>query len=122
MRKAYGGAYIALASKEMAYDYVLSWPSAEIAVMGAEQAVNLIHRKEIAADKTNKKRNEYIKQYQKQFLNPDEAARTGKIDKIIDPEETRIHLIRAIELLEGKRVKGTGLKASTARKHGNIPL
>ena len=122
MRKAYGGAYIALASKEMAYDYVLSWPSAEIAVMGAEQAVNLIHRKEIAKDKTNKKRNEYIKQYQKQFLNPDEAARTGKIDKIIDPEETRIHLIRAIELLEGKRVKGTGLKASTARKHGNIPL
>lgn len=111
IRKAYGGAYIALVSKEMGYDYVLSWPSAEIAVMGAEQAVNILNRKD--SDKVKK---EKAKEFSEKFLNPYVAAKQGKVDKIIDPKETRLQLINALEMLSSKREK------RPAKKHGNIPL
>ncbi|MBI2140100.1 acyl-CoA carboxylase subunit beta [Candidatus Woesearchaeota archaeon] len=116
VRKAYGGAYIALVSKQMGYDYVMAWPQAEIAVMGAEQAVNIIHRKEIAADKTGKVRKEKANEFSEHFLNPYVAAREGRIDKVIEPKETRRELIKALEMLLAKRER------RPAKKHGNMPL
>ncbi len=111
LRKAYGGAYIAMVSKEMGYDYVMAWPNAEIAVMGAEQAVNIINRKD--SDKAKKKA---AKAFSEKFLNPYVAAKQGKVDKIIDPKETRKSLIKALEMLISKREK------MPSKKHGNIPL
>jgi len=111
LRKAYGGAYIAMVSKEMGYDYTMAWPMAEIAVMGAEQAVNIINRKD--KDKVKKKKAE---EFSEKFLNPYVAAKQGKIDKIIDPKETRIALINALEMLISKREK------RPSKKHGNMPL
>jgi len=116
MRKAYGGAYIALVSKDMGYDYSLAWPFAEIAVMGAEQAVNIIHRKEKESKKWEKIRKEKINEFSDKFLNPYLAAKEGRIDKVIDPKETRVQLINALELLLNKREK------RPSKKHGNIPL
>ncbi len=116
MRKAYGGAYIALVSKEMGYDYALAWPTAEIAVMGAEQAVNIINKKDQASKKWEKIKKEKIKEFSETFLNPYLAAKEGKIDKIIDPKETRIALINALEMLINKRER------RPSKKHGNIPL
>ncbi|MBU0627956.1 MAG: methylmalonyl-CoA carboxyltransferase [Nanoarchaeota archaeon] len=116
MRKAYGGAYIALVSKEMGYDYVLSWPMAEIAVMGSEQAVNILFRKEISSAKGDKIKKEKINEFSSKFMNPYVAAKEGKIDKVIDPKETRVHLINALEMLLSKREK------RPSKKHGNIPL
>ncbi len=116
IRKAYGGAYIALVSKEMGYDYVLSWPSAEIAVMGAEQAINILNRKDKGSKKWEKIRKEKINEFSDKFLNPYVAAKQGKVDKVIDPKETRTQLINALEMLSSKREK------RPAKKHGNIPL
>lgn len=116
MRKAYGGAYIALASKEMGYDKVIAWPSSEIAVMGAEQAVDIIYRKEIAADKTGKAKAQKIKEYSEKFLNPKEAEIHGQVDIITEPKNTRKTLIRCLEMLMNKRER------RPAKKHGNIPL
>ncbi|MBI2138387.1 acyl-CoA carboxylase subunit beta [Candidatus Woesearchaeota archaeon] len=116
LRKAYGGAYIALCSKAMGYDYTMAWPKAEIAVMGAEQAVNIIYRKELAGDKTGKARKEKTKEFSDVFLNPSLAAKEGRIDKVIEPKETRKQLIAALEMLLQKREK------KPAKKHGNIPL
>ena len=109
MRKAYGGAYIALVSKDMGYDKVIAWPAAEIAVMGAEQAVNIIHRKE--NNKANK-----IKEYKEKFLNPTEAAKHGKVDIITEIKDTRKTLISCLEMLANKREK------RPAKKHGNMPV
>ncbi len=114
MRKAYGGAYIALVSKEMGYDKVIAWPNAEIAVMGAEQAVAIINRKEIAGNEKIKKQK--IEEYKGKFLNPYVAAQQGRIDLIIEPKDTRKTLIRCLEMLLSKREK------MPAKKHGNIPL
>ena len=111
LRKAYGGAYIALVSKEMGYDYVLAWPMAEIAVMGAEQAVNILNRKD--SGKVRKKKSE---EFSEKFINPYLAAKEGRVDKIIDPKETRVSLINALEMLISKREK------RCSKKHGNIPL
>ena len=116
MRKAYGGAYIAMVSKEMGYDYVMAWPMAEIAVMGAEQAVNIIYKKDKASNKWDKIKKEKIEEFSEKFLNPYLAAKDGRIDKIIDPKETRIQLINALEILLTKREK------RHPKKHGNIPL
>ncbi|HZX44132.1 MAG TPA: carboxyl transferase domain-containing protein [Candidatus Nanoarchaeia archaeon] len=116
LRKAYGGAYIALVSKDMGYDYVISWPSAEIAVMGSDQAVNIINKKEKASKDWEKIKSEKIKEYSDKFLNPYVAASEGKVDKIILPKDTRGALIRAIEMLASKRDK------RPSKKHGNIPL
>ena len=109
MRKAYGGAYIALVSKDMGFDKVIAWPNAEIAVMGAEQAVNIIFRKE--ANKAAK-----VKEYQEKFLNPYEAAKHGKVDIITEPKNTRKVLIQCLGMLMTKREK------LPAKKHGNIPV
>lgn len=109
MRKAYGGAYIALVSKDMGFDKVIAWPNAEIAVMGAEQAINIIFRKE--ANKAAK-----IKEYKEKFLNPYEAAKHGMVDIIAEPKNTRKVLIQCLGMLTTKRER------LPAKKHGNIPV
>ena len=111
MRKAYGGAYIALVSKDMGFDKVIAWPDAEIAVMGAEQAVNIIHRK----DKDNIKK-QRVKEYKEKFLNPYEAAKHGKVDIITEKKNTRKTLINCLEMLMTKRER------RPAKKHGNMPV
>ena len=114
LRKAYGGAYIALVSKDMGFDKVIAWPTAEIAVMGAEQAVSIINKDAIS--KNPKAKAELVKNYTEKYLNPYEAAKLGKVDMIILPKETRIALIKCLEMLLSKREK------RPAKKHGNMPL
>jgi len=116
MRKAYGGAYIALASREMGYDKVIAWPNSEIAVMGAEQAVNIIYRKEFKSDKTGKIKKQKINEYKEKFLNPKDASTQGQVDIITEPKNTRKTLIRCLEMLMTKRER------RPAKKHGNIPV
>ncbi|HEY9720647.1 MAG TPA: acyl-CoA carboxylase subunit beta [Oscillatoriaceae cyanobacterium] len=113
-RKAYGGAYDVLGSKHIRADVNLAWPTAEIAVMGAEGAVNILYRRELAADPS--RRDALIAEYRDRFANPFVAAERGFIDDVIDPRDTRYLLIRSLETLRGKRVE------RPARKHGNIPL
>ncbi|HAM16451.1 MAG TPA: methylmalonyl-CoA carboxyltransferase [Eggerthellaceae bacterium] len=117
MRKAYGGAYIAMNSKRMGADYVFAWPIAEIAVMGAEGAVDILHRREIksAAD-PEAARAEFAAEYEDKHLNPYFAAANGLVDEVISPEETRRRLAQAFESLKYKKVD------SPWKKHGNIPL
>ena len=116
-RKAYGGAYIVMGSKHLGGDINLAYPSAEIAVMGSEGAVNIISKKQIAAAKDpEQERNKLTKEYEKLFNNPYKAAELGYIDAVIDPAMTREHLIKSLELTKNKREK------SLPKKHGNIPL
>jgi propionyl-CoA carboxylase beta chain len=116
-RKAYGGAYDVMASKHMLADFNFAWPSAEIAVMGPEGAVNIIHRRDIAGSPTPEtRRTKLIDDYKARFANPYSAAERGYIDDVIVPHETRPKLIAALETLRTKRVQGP------KRKHGNIPL
>jgi acetyl-CoA carboxylase carboxyltransferase component len=116
-RKAYGGAYIVMSSKHLRGDVNYAWPSAEIAVMGPEGAVNVIHRKEIAeAEDPEAKRAELVEAYRAKFANPYVAAGRGYIDAVILPQETRARIIEALAVLENKR---DGLPP---KKHGNIPL
>jgi len=116
-RKGYGGAYIVMGSKHLRADIVLAWPNAEIAVMGADGAVNILFRKELkeAADPKGE-RARLIAEYQERFANPYIAAAGGHIDDIILPSETRPKLIGALELLRDKQSR------LPAKKHGNIPL
>ena len=116
LRKAYGGAYIALVSKDMGFDSVIAWPTAEIAVMGAEQAVGIINRSELAGKDSDKRKSELVKEYTEKLLNPYVAARLGKVDMIIEPKKTRIAMIKCLEMLISKREK------KPAKKHGNMPL
>jgi propionyl-CoA carboxylase beta chain len=113
-RKAYGGAYDVLGSKHIRTDVNLAWPSAEIAVMGAEGAANILYRREIATDPSHK--DEMIAEYRERFANPYIAAERGFLDDIIDPAETRPRLAEALAMLKNKRVE------RPRRKHGNIPL
>jgi acetyl-CoA carboxylase carboxyltransferase component len=116
-RKAYGGAYVVMNSKAIGADFVFAWPTAEIAVMGAEAAVPLLFRREIAAaDDPDDLRAELTADYKEQFASPYQAASRGYVDNIIEPAETRRHLIQALALCDTKRV------AVPKRKHGNIPL
>ena len=116
-RKAYGGAYIVMSSKHLRGDINYAWPTAEIAVMGAEGAVNIISRKEIAAsDRPEETKQKLIDEYQEKFNNPYIAAARGYIDDVIDPRETRPKIVRALEILKDKSV------SNPYRKHGNIPL
>ena len=116
-RKAYGGAYIVMGSKHLGGDINLAYPSAEIAVMGAEGAVNIISRKQIKQAKNPQKEKERLTQeYETLFNNPYKAAELGYIDAVIEPSATREHLINSLELLQNKREK------SLSKKHGNIPL
>jgi propionyl-CoA carboxylase beta chain len=116
-RKAYGGAYVVMNSRGVGADIAFAWPTAEIAVMGAQGAVNVIHRREIAdADDAETKRSELISDYESQFSNPYVAAERGLIDEVIEPRETRQRLIQALEMLRTKRT------TLPPKKHGNIPL
>lgn len=114
MRKAYGGAYIAMNSKLMGADMVFAWPIAEIAVMGAEGAVEIMCRKEI--QERPERREQMIENYKKQFLNPYLAAARGYIDEVIEPEDTRKRIAAALQMLSGKK------QNPISKKHGNIPL
>ncbi len=117
LRKAYGGAYIVMSSKELRSDVNFAWPGAEIAVMGPDGAVNVISRREIAAaDDPDAKRAELIASYRDQFANPYVAASRGYLDDVIDPAETRPAIIRALRLFANK------VDNSPPKKHGNIPL
>ena len=116
-RKSYGGAYDVMGSKHLGADVNLAWPTAEVAVMGAEGAVNIIYRREIAgAEDPVVARAGLIEEYKAHFANPYIAAERGYIDDVIVPHETRPRLIEALRMLETKRQPGP------RRKHGNIPL
>jgi len=116
-RKAYGGAYDVMASKHMLADFNFAWPTAEIAVMGAEGAVNIIYRNDIAKSPTpDERRATLIADYKAHFANPYAAAERGYIDDVIEPRQTRPKLVKALRTLQTKRV------AQPRRKHGNIPL
>jgi acetyl-CoA carboxylase carboxyltransferase component len=116
-RKSYGGAYCVMSSKHIRGDLNLAWPSAEIAVMGPEGAVNIIFRKELAeAEDPVARKAELVQEYREKFANPFVAAERGYIDDVILPRETRPRLINALEMLQNKR------DANPAKKHGNIPL
>lgn len=117
LRKAYGGAYDVMSSKHIRGDLNLAWPSAEIAVMGPEGAVNIIFRKELAqSEDPTKRREELVAEYRAKFANPYVAAARGYIDDIIEPHETRPRLINALEMLANKR------DSNPPKKHGCIPL
>jgi propionyl-CoA carboxylase beta chain len=116
-RKAYGGAYVVMSSKGLRGDINYAWPSAEIAVMGPEGAVNIVYRKEIKeADNPEEARQNLIQEYRDKFANPYVAASKGYIDDVIDPRDTRSKLIKALEMLEDK------IDNLPPKKHGNIPL
>ncbi len=116
-RKAYGGAYCVMSSKHIRGDYNVAWPTAELAVMGPDGAVNIVFRKELdkAEDKVKRKA-ELVAEYREKFANPYIAAERGYLDDVIEPKETRPRLINALEMLSSKR------DANPAKKHGNIPL
>jgi acetyl-CoA carboxylase carboxyltransferase component len=116
-RKAYGGAYCVMNSKHIRADLNLAWPTAEIAVMGPDGAVNIIYRKELAeAEDPLAHKEELVEQYREHFANPFIAAELGYIDDVIEPSETRPRLINALHMLQNKRDQ------NPPKKHGNIPL
>lgn len=120
-RKAYGGAYDVMGSKHLGADMNIAWPTAQIAVMGAQGAVNILHRRELAAateagDDTEATRQQLITEYEDTLANPYIAAERGYIDSVIKPSETRSEIIRALRLLRTKR------DTLPPKKHGNIPL
>jgi acetyl-CoA carboxylase carboxyltransferase component len=116
-RKAYGGAYIAMCSQGLGADYTLAWPQAEIAVMGAEAAADIIFRKEIAeAEDKEAKEQEKIKEYRELLYNPYVAAKMGYINAVVQPSETRAKIIAALEALKDKK------ESRPTKKHGNIPM
>ena len=116
-RKAYGGAYIVMSSKYMRGDINLAWPSAEIAVMGPEGAINILYRKELAESAApDATRAKLVQEYRDALANPYVAASLGSLDDVIEPNQTRPNLINALEMLQNKR------DTNPPKKHGNIPL
>jgi methylmalonyl-CoA carboxyltransferase large subunit len=117
IRKAYGGAYLAMSAKSLGGDRVAAWPTAEIAVMGAEGAVSVLYKDEIKNSEDPKaKRKELIEQYRDEFASPYPAAAEGMVDSIIEPKQTRHFLSITLESLKNKR------EIRPAKKHGLIPL
>ncbi len=119
LRKAYGGAYDVMCSKHLGADLNLAWPTAEIAVMGAEGAVNILYRRELdaaAGGERESLRARLSDEYRREFLNPYLAAERGYIDDVIDPAETRARLVSGLAVFSSKR------DDRPSRKHGNIPL
>ena len=116
-RKAYGGAYVVMNSKSIGADLAYAWPTAELAVMGPQGAVEIVYRRELqqAADPVAR-RAELISDYTEKYANPYNAAERGYIDDVIDPAETRIKLIAGLKMLQTKRAE------LPRRKHGNMPL
>ncbi|QHC25744.1 acyl-CoA carboxylase subunit beta [Streptomyces sp. GS7] len=119
-RKAFGGAYDVMGSKHLGADLNLAWPTAQIAVMGAQGAVNILHRRTLAAiedpEQQESRRQELIQEYEDTLLNPYVAAERGYVDAVIMPSETRRHIVRGLRTLRNKR------EALPPKKHGNIPL
>ena len=111
-RKAYGGAYDVMASKHLRGDVNIAWPSAEIAVMGPEGAVNIIFRDKLGG----KEKIKAVEEYKKTFASPYKAAALGYVDEIIYPKETRFKIVQALEMTQNKA------KSNPPKKHGNIPL
>ena len=120
LRKAYGGAYIVMSSKHIRGDINYAWPTAEIAVMGASGAVEVLYGKEVAAIADPEEKAKFVaekeKEYNDKFSNPYNAARYGYIDDVIEPRNTRFRVIRALQSLATKRLQ------NPAKKHSNIPL
>jgi len=117
LRKAYGGGYIAMNSRHLRADFVFAWPTAEIAVMGPEGAANIIFRKEIMeAENPLAMRRQKVEEYKNKFANPYVAAAKGYIDAVIDPKETRAHLIHMLAISANKVVK------RPSKKHGIPPF
>jgi methylmalonyl-CoA carboxyltransferase large subunit len=117
MRKAYGGAYLAMCGKSMGADRSCAWPTAEVAVMGAEGAVNILYRKAIQdADDTAQARKAFVEEYRERFATPYAAASRGLVDDVIDPGDTRAYLVAALDVLVAKR------EMRPQKKHGLIPL
>jgi acetyl-CoA carboxylase carboxyltransferase component len=116
-RKAYGGAYVVMNSKSIGADLAFAWPSAELAVMGPEGAVEIVYRRDLAeaADPVGR-RKELVEEYTDRYANPYAAAERGYIDDVIDPAETRRILARSLDLLVSKQ------EDLPKRKHGNMPL
>ena len=116
-RKAYGGAYCVMGSKHLRTDINLAWPTAEIAVMGPEGAVNIVYRRELAAaaDQAATRRQK-VDEFRERFANPFIAAERGYVDDVIEPRETRPRVIAALRMLENK------VDTMPRKKHGNIPL
>jgi propionyl-CoA carboxylase beta chain len=116
-RKAYGGAYDVMSSKHIRADVNVAWPTAEVAVMGPDGAVNIVFRKELeSSSDPDGRRAELIADYKERFANPYSAAERGYVDDVIEPRRTRPYLVRALEATLEKREPGP------KRKHGNIPL
>jgi propionyl-CoA carboxylase beta chain len=116
-RKAYGGAYCVMGSKHLRTDINLAWPTAEIAVMGPEGAVNIVYRRELAAASDHAAtRQQKVDEFRERFANPFVAAERGYVDDVIEPRETRPRVIRALRMLENK------VDTMPRKKHGNIPL
>jgi acetyl-CoA carboxylase carboxyltransferase component len=117
VRKAYGGAYVVMNSKSIGADLAFAWPSAELAVMGPQGAVEIVYRRELqmAADPEARKA-ELVEEYTERFANPYGAAERGFVDDVIDPAETRAKIIAGFALLQSKR------EELPKRKHGNSPL
>jgi len=116
-RKAYGGAYLAMSCKHLGSDYNVAWPTGELAVMGAEGAVNIIHRTELSeAGDSSGRHAELVDEYREKFGDPYVAARHGWLDDVIEPARTRIALVKALRPLLSKR------EMVLPKKHGNIPL
>jgi methylmalonyl-CoA carboxyltransferase large subunit len=117
IRKAYGGAYLAMSAKSLGADRVAAWPTAEIAVMGGEGAVSVLFKDEIKnAENPNEKRAELIEQYRQEFASPYPAANVGMVDSVIEPKQTREYITLALESLKNKR------ELRPQKKHGLIPL
>lgn len=117
VRKAYGGAYLAMCSKDLGADFVLAWPTAEIAVMGPDGAANIVFKNEIkSSDDPIAARNEKINEYRENFANPYRAAARGYVDDVVLPQETRPRLISAFDMLMSKR------ESRPSKKHGNFPV
>jgi propionyl-CoA carboxylase beta chain len=116
-RKAYGGAYDVMNSKHIGGDLNFAWPTAEVAVMGPESAVEIIYRDELAAaDDPDAAKDAFVEQYRERFATPYVAAEHGYVDDVIKPAETRERLIRGFDMLENKVVN------NPPKKHGNMPL
>jgi acetyl-CoA carboxylase carboxyltransferase component len=116
-RKAYGGSYLAMCSRDLGADMVFAWPTAEMAVMGAEGAVGIIYRRELSeAQDPEAKREQKLREYRELLYNPYIAASRGYVDEVITPQETRPKIVAALELLSSKR------ETRPAKKHGNIPM
>jgi propionyl-CoA carboxylase beta chain len=116
-RKAYGGAYVVMGSKHLGADLNLAWPTAQIAVMGAQGAINILFRREIAAAQdSSAEASRRIKEYEQTLDNPYIAAERGWVDAVIKPSETRVQISKALRMLRDKRV------TQPPKKHGNIPL